>query len=447
MSAGSAHDARETQEALGVPSAPIAGSARPATWSDPLYGSIRVAGWAAALLATPPFTRLAGISLSDVPGELLFGRPFPSRLVHVRGVYHLARQARPRDRALQAAALAHDLGHGPFSHLTEPLMREWLGCDHEERSARLLAAVRAALPTSTLRRLTWLDWDEVAALVLGAGADGRGALLNGRLDYDNTDNVARFLLASGSSAPGYAPEALARALRPLPPDAGAADAILGSERAEVRRREPTYLLAQAQDDALAWQTARVRLYGYLHSDHANLAPHAMLRKAIDLARADHALPADFLDLTDAQALACLGESSQRGTAALAQRVQAGRDQRHICLWEAEVPTAAAARTALGEWRARLALEAELASEAGLAAHDVILEVLTSHAGRALPPLAPAGRPVALTWLPAPVLAPRLLHLFVGQDTPRDYRRRLRAAAERRLGALGVVAWTTGQARG
>jgi hypothetical protein len=323
-------------------------------------------------------------------------------------------------------------------------MREWLGCDHEERSARLLAVVRADLPSSALRRLAWLDWDEVAALVLGSGTDRRGALLNGRLDYDNVDNVARFLHASGLSAPGYAPVALARALRPLSFDAIAADAAPESERTEVGRAEPTYLLTQAQDDALAWQAARARLYGYLHSDHANLAPHAMLRKAIDLARADHALPANFLDLTDAQALVCLTESAQRGTVALAQRVQAGNEQRHICIWEAEVPTAAAARTTLSEWRARLALEAQLASEAGLAAHDVILEVLTSHAGRALPPLAATSRPLALAWLPAPVPAPRLLHLFVGQDTPRDYRRRLRGAAERRLGALGVVAWTASQ---
>src|SRR4051812_19157948 len=78
---------------------------QPITWPDALYGPVRVAGWAAALLDTAPFQRLAGVSLSDVPGPLLFGRPFPSRLDHAIGVYHLARLARPRDRTLQAAAL------------------------------------------------------------------------------------------------------------------------------------------------------------------------------------------------------------------------------------------------------------------------------------------------------------------------------------------------------
>ena len=177
-----------------------------------MYGSMHVAGWAAALLETAPFQRLAGVSLSDVPGPLLFGRPFPSRLDHAIGVYHLTRLARPRDRALQASALAHDLGHGPFSHLTEPLMLERLGIDHEQRSARLVFDVRDALAPWIQRYLDWLDWDEVAALVQGQGADGRGALLNGLLDYDNIDNIARFLAASGLGSPGYDPVTLARGL-------------------------------------------------------------------------------------------------------------------------------------------------------------------------------------------------------------------------------------------
>src|SRR5262249_60785439 len=95
----------------GVINGSIRGAARPRAFVDPLYGEVRVASWAAALLATPPFQRLAGVSLSDVPGALLFGRPFPSRLAHTLGVYHLARLPRPRDRTLPAAALVHDLGH------------------------------------------------------------------------------------------------------------------------------------------------------------------------------------------------------------------------------------------------------------------------------------------------------------------------------------------------
>ena len=74
------------------------------------------------------------------------------------------------------------------------------------------SSVREALAPWIQRYLDWLDWDEVAALVQGQGADGRGALLNGLLDYDNIDNIARFLAASGLGSPGYDPVALARGL-------------------------------------------------------------------------------------------------------------------------------------------------------------------------------------------------------------------------------------------
>nr|MBF6591505.1 HD domain-containing protein [Ktedonobacterales bacterium] len=152
------HEAQPTPEPPTHP--PPSARAR----EDALYGTIHLASWAAALIATAPFRRLAGVSLSDVPGHLLFGAPFPSRLDHALGVYHLARLARPRDRTLQVAALAHDLGHGPFSHLTEPLMRERYGEDHEQRSARLLLAIREALPPTVARQFAWLDWDEAARL-------------------------------------------------------------------------------------------------------------------------------------------------------------------------------------------------------------------------------------------------------------------------------------------
>jgi hypothetical protein len=419
---------------------PTPGAPRRAAWPDSLYGSVRTADWVAALLATPPFLRLAGISLSSVPGELLFGRPFPSRLEHARGVYHLARLARPRDRVLQAAALAHDLGHGPFSHLCEPLMREWLGCNHEERAARQLAAVRAALPETLRRRLAWLDWDEVAALVVGDGADGRGALLNGRLDYDNADNVARYLIAAGMGEPGYDPVALARALRLLPHE-GAPDGAGGEQEGGPARgrRGPVYLLALAEGEALAWQAARTRLYGFLHGDHLNLAPYGMLRKAVELAHASDALPKDFLEMTDAQALDCLASNAQSSVAQLAGLARAGRTHWHICRWESEQQVVdAAAHHRLADWRARLALEAELASEAGLAPQAVILVWPAPRAARTLPPVGTAGRPGVLRQPPRLLPAPLALHVLVAAETPRDYLRRLCAAIERRLGALGVV---------
>jgi HD superfamily phosphohydrolase len=396
-------------------------------WPDPLYGRIRIARWAAALLETPPFRRLAGVSLSDVPGELLFGRRFPSRLDHALGVYHLARLARPRDRALHAAALAHDLGHGPFSHLTEPLMRERFGEDHEARSARLLSEVCNALSPADTRMFAWLDWDEVARLVLGGGADGRGELLNGLLDYDNADNVARFLLASDLGTPGYDPRALARGLRPL------TDRHDGSANARV------CLSAEVEAGALAWCADRARVYRFLHEGHRNLAAHSMLRKAVDLATALDPLPPSFFKLTDAGALHLLGRSSDRGLAVLVARVRQGEEALHRCVWEAEAPEEAhEIDAAMVGWRERLDLEQRLAAEAGLAPHDVVVEVLTSRAERSLPPICQRHDPLALVCHPQPAAAPRVIHVFIAADADLDSVRRLHMAAKRRLSALGAV---------
>ncbi|HEV2236689.1 MAG TPA: hypothetical protein VGR57_08525, partial [Ktedonobacterales bacterium] len=353
---------------------------------------------------------------------------------------------------------AHDLGHGPFSHLSEPLMYEWLGCDHEQRAARKLAEARARLAPAALRRLAWLDWDEVAALVVGGGAGGRGALLNGPLDYDNIEYVARFLLAADLGAPGYDPVALARALR-LAPAAPDGRDLEGTARLETSARgsegvpahgarrppdapsaspsvpvAPTVLLPAGAADGVAWQGARARVYGFLHGQHINLAPHAMLRKAIELAWLSHELAETFLDLTDAQALAALAGCSDRGAATLAQRVGAGNARYHTCVWEAPAIAAHLPASPLVDWRPRLELERSLAAEAGLAPHDVILEALTSRARRTLPPV--AGRERVR---PAPAPAePPVIHLFVSADAPRDYRHRLRSATERRLRELGVV---------
>ena len=410
------------------------GGLRPRTFPDILYGEVHLSGWISPLLDTPPFRRLAGVSLSDVPGELLFQHPFPSRLDHSRGVYALARAARPRDRALHVAALAHDLGHGPFSHVTEPLMIERLGINHEQRSTQLLDEVRAALPPAAARQLAWLDWDEVGALMLGETGDGRGALLNGRMDYDNLDNVARFLLAGGLATPRYDPRQVARALRPCSP-------LPSADGARASAIVDAVLLPEGAEGARAWLADRTTLYTWLHEGHRNLAAHAMLRKAVDLAAQAGELPANFFDMTDSAALAFLSRRRRSGQAALVEQVMRG--DLYICMWEAELPrerTATADRR--GRWRDWLALESTLAAEAGLAPHEVVTDALASSAYRELPPVVAASDTDIPPEDSPPDEPPYIFHLFAVPSAGRDYQRRLRMAAERHLGAMGATPYRT-----
>jgi HD superfamily phosphohydrolase len=376
------------------------------------------------LLQTAPFQRLARVSLSDAPGPLLFRHPFPSRLDHAIGVYHLARLARPRDRALQAAALAHDLGHGPFSHLTEPLMIERLGTDHEQRSARLVFTVRDALAPWVQRYLDWLDWDEVAALVQGQGSDGRGALLNGLMDYDNIDNIARFLAASGLGAPGYDPVTLARGLTIV------SGGVNENDDLPVVRLTPA-----VESEARAWQHDRRIVYDYLHNGQRNLALHAMLRKAIDLAAAGGRLAPDFLDYTDDEALAQLGALPEVGVSTLIAGVLDDMEYRRI--WEANLGPEQDALAALLVMRhERLRLEARLASEAGFAEHEVIVEPIVSSAERALPLV--VGTDGQDHTAAATAIDPMTrLNVFAAPGAPTDYLHRLRIASSRAFARFGV----------
>ena len=404
--------------------------------TDALYGALPVSRWAQALINLPAFVRLDSVSLSDAPGDLLLRRPFPSRLTHSLGVYYLTRQARPRDRALQVAALAHDLGHGPFSHLTEPLMIERLGIGHEERSATLLRAALEDLRGASARLLAWIDADEVAALMLGGGPDGRGKLLNGLMDYDNLDNVARFLQASGLGEPRYDPRVLARELRLVIPDADASGG---------QSSEPYVALTQdAATEAQAWLADRRRMYRYLGEGERNLAMHAMLRKAVDLAAQAGQITPRFFDATDEEGLALLCECSSTGAAILADAVL--RDELYVRVWEALAPEQADALTALFEQQeARLAIEERVAIEAGLFPHQVALSYTVARGERELPPIIATQRKRAEPAPSLPTLAPidptapeRTITLFLSRSAGRDYARRARMAAERALGALGAM---------
>lgn len=109
---------------------------------DPLYNYISIDRkrdrWLLDLLDSPEVQRLRrihqlGVSYLTYPGA------DHNRLAHSLGVVHLMEQAFQRLHQIQdeaeinrgrepllAAALVHDVGHGPFSHLFEPC----LGIDH-----------------------------------------------------------------------------------------------------------------------------------------------------------------------------------------------------------------------------------------------------------------------------------------------------------------------------
>ena len=120
------------------------------TYHDPLHGAIRlerrdpVEALAIALIDSAPFQRLRRIRQLGT-AFLTFHGAESSRFTHSLGVLHLARLAlnhlvrhhpelEPHRGVLLAAALLHDVGHGPLSHSGE----EMYGLHHESWSGRLI---------------------------------------------------------------------------------------------------------------------------------------------------------------------------------------------------------------------------------------------------------------------------------------------------------------------
>ena len=123
--------------------------AYPKTFNDPIWGSVELLPWETVLLDSRLLQRLRGVRQLGM-AHLVYPGAGHDRLEHSRGVVeaaermiralernaaHRRRFGSDRDKdipsvddqdryATRLAALLHDIGHGPFSHATEPLIAE-----------------------------------------------------------------------------------------------------------------------------------------------------------------------------------------------------------------------------------------------------------------------------------------------------------------------------------
>lgn len=190
---------------------------------DPVHGDITVQDpTVLGLIDAPEFQRLRrirqlGTSFVSYPGAE------HTRFAHSLGVYHLAARVLrhlhdhgqvhlPAEEQVLVccAALLHDIGHGPFSHLFEKLT----GTDHEYWVQRIVLAPETRVHQVLAQRDP--DWPGRVAALLGAagpGAHRPGAghgpagagppfvrdLLSSQLDVDRMDYLLRDAMMCGVS--------------------------------------------------------------------------------------------------------------------------------------------------------------------------------------------------------------------------------------------------------
>lgn len=179
---------------------------------DPLYNYIRLDkeddAWLLKLLDTREVQRLRRIHQLGVSNYTYSGADH-NRFAHTMGVLHLMQMmvehlqrrnssingGAARD-ALMAAAVLHDVGHGPFSHLFEPC----LGIKHEKWSIATVLDDSSQVNDVLRRRDKFLP-QRVADLIDEDNHDHpawQKLLLSSQLDADRMDYLRRDSLFTGA---------------------------------------------------------------------------------------------------------------------------------------------------------------------------------------------------------------------------------------------------------
>jgi HD superfamily phosphohydrolase len=114
------------------------------TIRDPIHGDIKLEGLFLDLIEAPEIQRLYNIKQLGF-AHLVFPGAHHTRLEHSLGTYNMASQAAEKldleedeKETIACAAMLHDIGHGPFSHTLESILRDTLNVDHVDLTEKLI---------------------------------------------------------------------------------------------------------------------------------------------------------------------------------------------------------------------------------------------------------------------------------------------------------------------
>jgi HD superfamily phosphohydrolase len=190
------------------------------------------------VVKTAPFQRLRRIRQLGF-SDLVYPGATHSRFAHSLGVFHTARQLmhiveryvpdKPDEHvkaeAALAAALVHDVGHGPFSHAFEAVGKQlgwkFVG-EHEDHSEALIRSTENGAIGAILNGYIDGFADMVADIVRGGPATVYRSVVSSQFDADRLDYVRRDRLMSGTQLAGIDFDWLIANLEigELPPDSG-----------------------------------------------------------------------------------------------------------------------------------------------------------------------------------------------------------------------------------
>ncbi|MCR3882974.1 HD domain-containing protein [Methanotrichaceae archaeon M04Ac] len=160
------------------------------TIRDPVHGYVKLDEVAMDLVDTRDMQRLRWVKQLGL-ANLVYPGANHTRFEHSLGAYHLsgllARHLEVSEEEaleIQAAALLHDVGHGPFSHATEKVLSAFLREEHEKVADRLKRGeLGDALRDHGIRP------HRIQMLIRGEAHLGQ--VVSGEVDVDRMDYLTR----------------------------------------------------------------------------------------------------------------------------------------------------------------------------------------------------------------------------------------------------------------
>ncbi|RLF54041.1 MAG: hypothetical protein DRN13_03260 [Thermoplasmata archaeon] len=197
---------------------------------DPIYGFIEYDDKEEQIINTRVFQRLRGIKQLAL-ASLVYPGAHHTRFEHSLGVMHLAGKIGSqlgldddRVKILRLAGLLHDIGHGPFSHVSEQIIE-----DQMTDSKKILDKYNAQNVQELLSILLIENNDEIKAILSDTDIDSvtnllkkekRGSIekniISGPLDADKIDYIFRDAYFAGVKYGVFDLEKVIESLTPIP---------------------------------------------------------------------------------------------------------------------------------------------------------------------------------------------------------------------------------------
>jgi hypothetical protein len=333
---------------------------------DPLYGYIRLTEVERNVIDSLAVQRLRRIR-QLAGAEFVYPAANHTRFEHVLGTMYLAgvvSESLPvhltseEKQRIRLAALLHDVGHAPFSHLFEPLLLKYMGKNHEDISRWIIA-------NSTLTDIInsqGFDAEELSGLAIGKPSKSDrsflGQIISSSFDVDKMDFVVRDSYHTGA---GYGSVDVFRLIYTM-------DVLDGNLAVDVTALPTLESLI----------LARLESFKAIYFHRACRAVQMMLLKALDAAKSDLTIlqaktPDEYLEWDDYTVWAKL--SANPSSREIVREIAARKLLK--CAYERTFYAKdELASSVFTKENVRLKLEEEIASKANVPAADVGIDVPT-----------------------------------------------------------------------